>query len=156
MRSSSWLELRVPPVVVAGLAAAFIWAAAEWGPLVLGSRLGQSAVAAGLAALGVGVAFSGVLAFARARTTVHPMQPGKASALVRGGIYRFTRNPMYLGIALGLLGWAIHLGTLFGVLGIPGFVAYLTRFQIVPEERALANLFGKEFDEYRSRVRRWI
>lgn len=73
-----------------------------------------------------------------------------------GGVYRATRNPMYVGLALLLLAWTVYLGAPLALLGVAAFVAYITRFQIVPEERVLAQKFGPEFGAYRSRVRRWL
>ena len=84
------------------------------------------------------------------------MQPESASALVVSGIYRLTRNPMYLGFLLILLGWALFLSNGLAVLAVPAFVFYMNRFQIEPEERALAAIFGAEFVAYKSHVRRWL
>ena len=97
----------------------------------------------------------GLLAFFRRGTTINPLRPAKASALVTGGIYRITRNPMYVGMAFLLAGWAVWLGALWPFLGPVLFVAYLTRFQILPEERILRGKFA-EFDAYATRVRRWL
>jgi protein-S-isoprenylcysteine O-methyltransferase Ste14 len=104
---------------------------------------------------GGAVALAGVLAFRRARTTVNPLRPDSASQLVVAGIYRHTRNPMYLGMALWLLAWGLWLDVPPALLGVPAFVLYLNRFQIAPEERALQALFGADFAGYCARVRRW-
>src|SRR4051812_19610819 len=111
-----------------------------------------------LAVVAVGVAFgaAGLLSFRRVRTTVNPTTPDAASSLVATGIYRFTRNPMYLGFALLLTGWAIYLSNVLAFAGPMIFVLYINRFQIVPEERALAAKFGTAFDDYKRRTRRWI
>ena len=90
------------------------------------------------------------------RTTVNPLRPEKASSLVTSGIFRLTRNPMYLGLALIVAAAAAWYGNLLGGFVVPMFVLYINRFQIVPEERALAAKFGTAFDAYRSRTRRWI
>ncbi|MNJ74873.1 hypothetical protein D3C77_718740 [compost metagenome] len=87
---------------------------------------------------------------------VNPLKPASASALVTSGIYRVTRNPMYLGFALVLAAWTVFLASPFTLLGIAAFVLYIDRFQILPEERALHQLFGEAMDEYCARVRRWI
>jgi protein-S-isoprenylcysteine O-methyltransferase Ste14 len=107
-----------------------------------------------LAALGIGV--EALVRFRRAKTTVNPLKPEQASALVVGGIYRWTRNPMYLGMLLLLVGWAFILSSWAALAILPLFVIYLNRFQIGPEERALRARFGAEFDHYRERVRRWL
>jgi protein-S-isoprenylcysteine O-methyltransferase Ste14 len=99
---------------------------------------------------------SGLLAFRRARTTINPMKPGASSAMVSGGVYRITRNPMYVGLVLLLCGWSVYLGSPWAWLAPLAFAAYVTRFQIVPEERVLARLFGAEYAAYRARVRRWL
>lgn len=99
---------------------------------------------------------SGVMAFRRARTTVNPLNPEAATALVIVGVYRYTRNPMYVGLATMLVGWAVYLAAPLALLGPPIFVLFIARFQIVPEERALAEKFGREFADYRKKVRRWL
>jgi len=81
--------------------------------------------------------------------------PSKASSLVVTGIYGYTRNPMYLGGLVMLSAWALFLAKLSACFFLPLFVAYLTRFQIIPEERVLRARFGTEFDDYTKRVRRW-
>jgi protein-S-isoprenylcysteine O-methyltransferase Ste14 len=102
------------------------------------------------------VALAAFLTFWRARTTINPLQPERASVLVTHGIYRFTRNPMYLSLLLLLVAYASHLGSWVAFAGPTGYVAYITRFQILPEERVLAAKFGDEFAAYKRRVRRWI
>jgi protein-S-isoprenylcysteine O-methyltransferase Ste14 len=84
------------------------------------------------------------------------MKPESSSSLVVSGIYRWSRNPMYLGFLLGLLGWAIFLSNVLAFLFLPVFILYMNRFQIEPEEKALAVLFGKQFAAYKSRVRQWL
>ncbi len=113
-------------------------------------------LAIGAVLIGVAIAGTGILSFRMAKTTVNPMKPDSASALVVTGIYRLTRNPMYLGFLWILLGWGIVLFHALAFLILPGFVLYMNRFQIEPEERALTTLFGQAFVDYRSRVRRWI
>ena len=105
-------------------------------------------------ALGIGVI--ALIGFRRAKTTVNPLSPEQASALVTGGIYRWTRNPMYLGMLLLLVGWACILSNWAALAILPLFVIYLNRFQIAPEERALRARFGDEFDNYCRKVRRWL
>jgi protein-S-isoprenylcysteine O-methyltransferase Ste14 len=84
------------------------------------------------------------------------MKPETTATIVTAGIYCVTRNPMYLGIAFVLLGWAIYLANLAALLLVPAFIAYMTRFQIKPEERALLEKFGSNFADYMAAVRRWI
>jgi protein-S-isoprenylcysteine O-methyltransferase Ste14 len=117
---------------------------------------GRLGAALGLATAGAVVALAGVAEFRRVRTTVNPLRPERASALVTSGVFRWTRNPMYLGLALALLGWAAFLAHPLAALGVPVFVAWMSRWQIPREERALEALFGDEFARYRTRVRRWL
>ena len=106
--------------------------------------------------IGAYLGFSGVFTFRRKRTTVDPMNPKKATSLVDNGIYSFTRNPMYLGLAFILLAFGIRLGNPLSLFGLIGFLLYMTSFQIKPEESALEELFGEEYSKYKTRVRRWL
>ena len=108
------------------------------------------------AAVGIAIAVAAISRFNRARTTVDPMDPSKASHLVTSGIFRFTRNPIYVGMLLLLIGWAVGLGTASPWLVPPIFVLVMTLAQIIPEERALEALFGDHYLAYRGRVPRWI
>jgi protein-S-isoprenylcysteine O-methyltransferase Ste14 len=152
----SFLELRIPPVLVVAATAGLMWAIA-WAFPSLNLTLPGRTPAAILAALtGVLITLAGVVEFRRARTTTNPLRPANATSLVEGGIYRMTRNPMYLGFALALLGWGIFLSSPLSLAVLFLFVAYMNRFQIAPEEKALESLFGDEFAAYRSKVRRWL
>jgi len=147
-----WLEHRIPPPLVAIISGVLMWLAVR--PIApLSGRLWLALL---VVLAGAAVCLAGVASFRRASTTVNPLKPESASALVISGIYRHTRNPMYLGFAIILLGWCVLLGSAWAVLGVAGFVLYIGRFQIRPEERALRELFGAEFDAFCSRVRRWV
>ncbi len=150
------LELKIPPPVVALTCGALMWFLARETPFASWPVAGRGVLALTLAALGVCISASGVVTFHRAATTTNPMRPGDASTLVTGGIYRRTRNPMYLGLALVLLGWGAQLANVLALLFLPGFVLYIDRFQIIPEERMLAGLFGTEYQAYQASVRRWL
>lgn len=152
----SWLESRIPPPAVALAAAVFMWALARATPARSISIPGRVALASVVALAGAAIVLSGVLAFRRARTTLTPLNPGAASALVVSRIYRYTRNPMYLGMAIVLVAWAVCLSHPLSLLGVVAFAAYVQRFQIVPEEKALRALFPGAFDAYTHDVRRWI
>lgn len=155
-RLASFLELRVPPVAVVLLAAALMWLLAGAAPawrIEVPMRLALSIVLAGA---GIAVALEGIRAFRAARTTVNPLAPQNASAVVDSGIYRASRNPMYLGMLLVLAGWGAWLSNLAALAGLPAFAAYMTRFQIRPEERALQQKFGAPYAAYLRQVRRWL
>ncbi len=151
-----FLELKVPPLVVTLLAAGMAWYAARMTP-ALGFVLPYGdVIAVSFFVAGIGVAASGAAEFRQARTTLDPLSPEKSSALVVSGVYRWTRNPIYVGMLLTLLCWATYLANLMSFVFLPAFVIYMDHFQIAPEERALASRFGQEFAAYRSKVRRWI
>lgn len=146
---------KVPPLLVLGVAAGTAWLIDRMaGPSL--TTPGFQVAGALVASLGVSVALAGVVEFRRAQTTVDPIHPDRASALVVGGIYRVTRNPMYLGFALLLAGWVLVLESPPGVIVTVAFVLYLNHFQIPPEEAALSARFGEVFSSYEARVRRWL
>ena len=152
----SGLGLKVPPVAVAVIAAVLMWLAASATPAFDFLFPARTVTAASFAVIGATTAIAGVVSFRRAKTTVNPMKPGSTSSLVTSGIYRYTRNPMYLGLLLVLIGWAAFLSNLLAPVVLPAFVLYMNRFQIGPEESALATLFADHFSQYRTRVRRWL
>jgi protein-S-isoprenylcysteine O-methyltransferase Ste14 len=150
------LELKVPPPLVALAVALAMWFASRVIVPVSVPPLLRVAVAAAFGVSGVAVAAAGAIAFGRAKTTRNPLHPELSSALVRSGPYRFTRNPMYLGLLLLLLAWAAYLSSALALLGPFVFAGYIGRFQIRPEERALGTLFGSEYAKYKNEVRRWL
>lgn len=150
------LELRVPPLAVVAAAAALMWLLARSFPHPALLFPAPWALAGALVGLGAAITVAGVLAFRRARTTVNPMTPGASSSIVSSGIYKLTRNPMYLGFLFALAGWGLMLGNGLFLLPLAGYVLYMNRFQIAPEERALTEKFGAEYTAYTQQVRRWI
>lgn len=152
----SALELRVPPPVVAALCVALMLALAALTP---GLRLpfpGRLPLAALVGGGGLALALAGFRALRRAHTTVSPFSPHKTSVLVVTGIYARSRNPMYLGLALALAGVAIALAHPAAAIGPVVFVAWITRLQIVPEERVLAERMGSAYEAYRASTPRWF
>lgn len=150
------LETRIPPPVAA-VAIALTMLAARLVPHRLPlERPGRIGLAVLLALAGLAFAIPAVLAFRRARTTVNPVRIGQVSTLVTDGIFAVSRNPMYVGLVFVLTAWAVLLGSPWALLGPPALAAFLTRFQIVPEERLLAARFGEDFAAWRRRVRRWL
>ena len=150
------LELKIPPPLVTFLIGIAMWAVADMGPQLGLPQTLRWASALVIAVSGAAVTFAGILEFRRARTTVNPLNPEAASTLVTGGIYRVTRNPMYVGLALVLVAWAVYLSAALPFLGLPLFVLYISVFQILPEERAITIRFGADFIQYTRRVRRWL
>lgn len=151
-----FLEHRIPPPLVGLACGLAMWGLSRLAPAIAMSDAMRYVLAVGLVLLGFAIALSGVVSFRRARTTVNPLRPDAASELVTGGVYRFTRNPMYLGMLLVLVGWAAFLASPLALLGAAAFAFFIDRFQIRPEERALRAVFGESFNAYASRVRRWF
>jgi protein-S-isoprenylcysteine O-methyltransferase Ste14 len=150
------LENRIPPPAIAVLFAVAMWVLSKYVAQIEVSDLARIVTAIVIFLLGTFFCLAGVASFRRAKTTVNPLKPETASSLVSSGIYRFSRNPMYVGFALILVAWAVFLACAWALLGVAGFILYMNRFQITPEERALGALFGDEFAGYKSRVRRWL
>jgi protein-S-isoprenylcysteine O-methyltransferase Ste14 len=150
------LELKIPPLVLLVLFAMLMWLLAQFVPSVTLSFSWLQLLAGLLAVAGIAVALSGVLAFQRAKTTVDPRVPQQTSSLVSCGIYRYSRNPMYVGFLLLLTALACYLMSLVALLLLPLFVLYMNKFQIKPEERFLLQKFGAEYQSYCQQVRRWL
>ena len=150
------LELKVPPLAVGVLLAALIWLVSRLVPGFNFVFPGRQFLALTLAVAGTMIIVLGVASFRRAKTTINPMKPESSSSLVISGIYKLSRNPMYLGFLLVLVGWAVFLSNALAFVFVPAFVFYMNRFQIEPEEKSLAGKFGQEFVDYKSRVRRWL
>ncbi len=150
------MELKIPPVLVVLIFAVSMLGLPEissfhWFDVQI-TRITSLAVFF----VGLSVAVLAIVSFRAAKTTVDPLRPDKTSQLVDVGIYKFSRNPMYLGLFLILLSWGIWLGNFLGFINLYGFIWYMTKFQILPEEKVLEGLFPEEFEAYKSKVRRWI
>lgn len=150
------LELKIPPPAVALLFCAAMWALSLGPPFFEVSLVIRAVVAIAIACVGGVLSVAGAIRFRQAKTTANPMKPQAASSLVTTGIFKATRNPMYLGLLFVVIGWAAFLCSLWSLVGPIAFALYITRFQIQPEERVLAGLFGAEYTAYQSRVRRWF
>lgn len=150
------LELKIPPLLLVLFFAGLMWLVSLWMPSIHISLSFGTTTFTTLAALGLFCIILGVVSFRKARTTVNPMKPIESSSLVTSGIYRYTRNPMYLGFLFLLIGWGSFLSNLYALSLVIGFVLYMNKFQIQPEERALESLFGAEFLTYKNKVRRWL
>ena len=144
----------IPPVIL------FVLAGLMWlislGHIWMFSFSGQLFVALGIGLFGLFVVILSKRLFHKAKTTWTPFRPETSTTLVVCGLYRFSRNPMYVGLLLILIAWGVFLGDFLALLLIPLFIIPMNRFQIIPEEHALESLFGDEYKNYKSRVRRWI
>lgn len=150
------LALKVPPVAQVIITAAAMYGVSKMVPALTFSLNGSTALAVGLGVIGMSLGVMGVTQFRKAQTTPNPQALEKVSSLVTSGIYRYSRNPMYLGLVLILLGWAFYLSHFLSFVLLPVFILYMTRLQIQPEEQMMARKFGKTYQAYLNKVRRWI
>lgn len=120
------------------------------------SFTGQGYLSVGLFLFGLSIIAIGGYTFRKAKTTVNPSNPEKTTSLVTTGIYRFSRNPMYIGFLLWLLACAIYIGNVLNLPLLPIYIVLVNRLFIQPEEEALGKLFGEAFYQYKNTVRRWI
>jgi len=149
------LESRVPPPAIILVVAVFMWLIARAVSSFHFDIPAHNWLAVVLVAAGFVTGLSGVVTFRHAKTTLNPLKP-HASSLVTWGVYAISRNPMYLGGLIMLLGWAIFLSNALTFLFLPVYVLYINRFQIAPEERVLTSLFGQTYVAYQARTRRWL
>lgn len=150
------LETKIPAPVVAIAVGALMKLYASIAQVSLDASPLLAEIGIRLSQLSAVIALLAFASFGLARTTINPLDPSRASALVTGGIYRVSRNPMYLSLLLLLIAYALRLGSWVAWLGPALFAMYVTRFQIIPEERILEVKFGAAFLAYKSRTRRWI
>ena len=150
------LELAIAPPIVMGIAAGLEFLAAWIDPtptVPVSVRVLASGI---LIALSLAI-FTRALATLHAQgTTANPHRPSNSSTLVTRGIFSVTRNPMYLAMLVLLIGLAAALSSPLALVPALLFALYVTRFQIIPEERVLTERFGGSYETYRERTRRWI
>ena len=150
------LALKVPPPAQVIITAAAMVGVSKVAPALKFSFSGSTTLAIGLGVIGLSSGIMGVIQFRKAQTTANPQALEQVSSLVTDGIYRYSRNPMYVGLVFVLLGWALYLSHYLAFVLLPIFILYMTRFQIQPEEQMMKQKFGKKYQVYISRVRRWI
>ena len=151
-----WLELRIPPRFIAVALGLGMFGVSSIEPR-FDLALSHHWATALVAAVGGGaITFVAATTLRAARTTLLPMRPQNTTSLVTTGIYRWSRNPMYLGLAVALTGFAAYLSAAWSLPGPVLFILYVNRFQIRPEERILSERFGAEYETYTRRVRRWL
>ncbi|MFT7289238.1 MAG: protein-S-isoprenylcysteine O-methyltransferase Ste14 [Halieaceae bacterium] len=150
------LELRVPPIIQLLAMALLMWSVSRYLPAFALPIGGAVWLATAYFIAGTVLAILGVREFRKARTSVDPRTPAKAGKLVSAGVYRISRNPMYLGMLLVLIGWAFYLRSSLALALLPVFVVYMSYFQIKPEERFMREKFTGAYDAYCSAVGRWL
>ncbi|WP_293746917.1 isoprenylcysteine carboxylmethyltransferase family protein [uncultured Paraglaciecola sp.] len=149
------LELKVHPPIVLALCLGLVYGLSHYLPiLAIPTLLSDLYLYIGLT--GVLVALAGIWEFRKAKTTINPTKPEKTSHLVLSGIYRVTRNPMYLGMLCIIIAAIFKFANFYGVIALPCFMLYITQFQIKPEERIIEGIFGEQYVLYKKKVRRWL
>ena len=148
------MKTKIPPPVVTLVSALLIFFSKELFPSYAFDY--QSMLSIGVFISGLMILVSAVSLFKKKETTVNPMSPEKASSLVVDGVFKYTRNPMYLGMSVVLLSISIQFNLMGGLLIVCLFVAYITAFQIIPEEEAMEENFGEEYLSFKKGTRRWI
>lgn len=150
------LNNKIPPPLVMLIFGGLMWGSTfVIAPMTVAYTL-KLGLAVFIVVLGVIFDILSIYSFRKHKTTVNPLKPESSNSLVVSGTYQLSRNPMYVGMALFLTAWSVYLASPIALLGVVGFVAYITKFQIKPEEQALESLFGSEYSEYKAKVRRWL
>ncbi len=151
------LELKLPPIIMVFASMAVMYVLSlSFAHADMEYHMARWVVVALAVVAGLSLVTSALLSFHKHQTTMNPLQPSEASHIVNSGTYRFTRNPMYVSMLIILFGWAVYLGQLSALLGLPIYIYAITRLQIIPEEKLLSEKFGEQFTDYMSQVRRWI
>jgi protein-S-isoprenylcysteine O-methyltransferase Ste14 len=150
------LELKIPPPVYALGIAALMWLLNRYFPVFNWISSPWNKIGLAIIVLAIALDSSSLFLFFKKHTTVNPMHPDHTKSLVTEGLYRFTRNPMYVGLLVILTGFAIYLGSVTPFLLLPLFYWLITTQQIRPEERILEEKFGQQYLDYKKRVKRWL
>jgi len=150
------LQLKIPPPAYLLIFATLMYLLAKYLPIMSLFSEPITKISYVFIIMGIVLDLFAVSQFLRSKTTVNPIKPKNTNNIVSTGIYRISRNPMYLGMLFLLTGWAIHLAALTPFLLLPVFIVVLTLQQIIPEEKILAQKFGDTYLHYKQQVRRWI
>ena len=150
------LKLKIPPPVYVLLIGTIMWLLNRYAPITILFSPPWTQLAYLPIVLALLVDVSSLIQFFQARTTFNPMRPDKSESLVTTGMYRLSRNPMYVGLLCWLIGWGILLGSLSPFLMLPVFVWLITIQQIIPEEQILLTKFGDQYQDYMAAAKRWF
>ena len=149
-------KLKIPPPVYGISIGILMWLLNQYLPINHWIPVPWNSI--GLAVIAIALSFDlgSLLLFFRSKTTPNPMKPENSKHIVTSGLYKISRNPMYVGLLFVLVGYAIWLGSITPFLLLPLFVLLITTQQIIPEEEMLEEKFGQEYLDYKMRVRRWL
>tara|TARA_X000001036_G_scaffold330731_1_gene309450 strand:- start:2936 stop:3391 length:456 start_codon:yes stop_codon:yes gene_type:complete len=151
------MHLRIPPPIVALIGILLIFLSKDYILILYLHPHLQNTLSILFLIIGFVIIFSATKEFKKSETTVNPMKPETSTSLVTSGIFKYTRNPMYVGLTSILLASCFYFSSLLGIIVyVPLFILYITVFQIIPEEETMKGLFNDEYLDYCSKVRRWI
>ncbi len=150
------MKLKILPPLVMVIFGCFMYLVDRFLPVGEFDFFGRREMSYILLAVGFLLIIVAVFQFIKANTTTDPLHPEKAKHLITGGVFKYTRNPMYLGMLLFLIAFGLHLGNAFNTLLAAGYVYYMNHFQIKREETVLIEQFGKAYLLYLKAVRRWF
>ncbi len=152
------MKAMIPPPVVLLICGLLMWLTDKWTPAFDFEIRNRMILFWVILLGGMCVLASGVVNIIRRKTTIHPDRRSltEPTTLVTTGIFRYTRNPIYLGMAIILTAWVVFLESWLAVIGVFLFIGFITQYQIKPEEGALEKIFGDAYVRYRKNVRRWL
>jgi len=151
------MHLKIPPPLVALIGILLIFLSKDYILILYLHPHLQNTLSLLFLIFGFVIIFLATKEFKKSETTVNPMKPETSTRLVTSGVFKYTRNPMYLGLASILLASCFYFSSLLGIIVyVPLFIFYITVFQIIPEEESMKTIFNDEYLDYCSKVRRWI
>jgi protein-S-isoprenylcysteine O-methyltransferase Ste14 len=150
------LKLKIPPPIYALGIAYIMWLLNRHFPVAHFIESPWNKIGIGIILIALLFDVWSILLFFKKRTTPNPMKPSNASGLVTEGLYKISRNPMYVVMIIMLVGYGVWLGSVTPFLVIPLCYWVITEMQIKPEEKALGEKFGKDYQDYKNSVRRWL
>ena len=148
------MKNKIPPPIITLICALLIYLSKPFFPELIFNYFNQ--ISLFFLISGFIIILISFLRFKKEKTTINPIKIEKASSLVTNGIFKYSRNPMYLGMVLILISIGIKFNFHGGLLLVGFFVYFITYFQILPEEKAMLKLFGKDFINYKNKTRRWV
>ena len=148
------METKIPPPIVTSVFGLLIYFSKGIFPVIENQITFYVGIL--LIFLGFFILITAVKSFKKSKTTVNPLNPEKATKLVTEKIFKYSRNPMYLGMTAMLGSLALFFNVIGGIMLIALFCTYITKYQIIPEEKVMKNLFKEEFEEYKKTTRRWL
>lgn len=156
LEERTMLQLKIPPPVYALGVGFAMWTVNTYSPIIYWIASPWNKIGLVIIGLSFLLESSSLLLFLKKKTTPNPFKPENTNKLVTSGLYKYTRNPMYVGLLIILLGYAIWLGSATPFMVVPLFCWLITNMQIKPEEKILEEKFGQEYLDYKNKVKRWF